>query len=69
MGYKDGMIWVWDIVKGICEMVFIGYKGVVIVLVYNKMGFLLVFGSMDMDIIVWDVVVEIGLYCLKGYCD
>ncbi|XP_024364353.1 uncharacterized protein [Physcomitrium patens] len=69
VGYKDGTIRVWDIVKGTCEMVLTGHKGAVTALAYNKTGSLLASGSTDTDIIVWDAVAETGLYRLKGHRD
>ena len=69
VGYKDGTIRVWDIVKGTCEMVLTGHKGAVTAMAYNKTGSLLASGSTDTDIIVWDTVAETGLYRLKGHRD
>lgn len=69
VGYKDGTIRVWDIVKGTCEMVLTGHKGAVTAMAYNKTGALLASGSTDTDIIVWDAVAETGLYRLKGHRD
>lgn len=69
MGYKDGTIRVWDIVKGTCEMVLTGHKGAVTAMAFNKTGSLLASGSTDTDIIVWDAVAETGLYRLKGHRD
>ncbi|KAG0623863.1 hypothetical protein M758_3G207300 [Ceratodon purpureus] len=69
VGYKDGTIRVWDIVKGSCEMVLTGHKGAVTAMAFNKTGSLLASGSTDTDIIVWDAVAETGLYRLKGHRD
>lgn len=69
MGYKDGTIRVWDIVKGTCETVLTGHKGAITALSYNKGGALLASGSTDTDIIVWDAVAEAGLFRLKGHRD
>ena len=69
MGYKDGTIRVWDIVKGTCETVLTGHKGAITALAYNKGGALLASGSTDTDIIVWDAVAEAGLFRLKGHRD
>lgn len=69
MGYKDGTIRIWDIVKGMCETVLTGHKGAITALAYNKVGALLASGSTDTDIIVWDAVAEAGLFRLKGHRD
>jgi U3 small nucleolar RNA-associated protein 12 len=69
VGYKDGTIRVWDIVKGTCDTVLTGHKGAITALAYNKGGALLASGSTDTDIIVWDAVAEAGLFRLKGHRD
>lgn len=69
MGYKDGTIRVWDIVKGTCETVLTGHKGAITALAYNKTGAHLASGSTDTDIIVWDAVAESGLFRLRGHRD
>lgn len=46
-----------------------GHKGAVTVLRYNKLGSLLASGSKDNDVILWDVIGEIGLFRLRGHRD
>jgi U3 small nucleolar RNA-associated protein 12 len=36
VGYKDGAILVWDMVKGTCETVLKGHKGAITALAYNR---------------------------------
>jgi WD40 repeat protein len=69
VGYKDGAILVWDMVKGTCETVLKGHKGAITALAYNKSGALLASGSTDTNIIVWDAVGEAGLYSLRAHRD
>lgn len=46
-----------------------GHKGAVTTLRFNKLGSSLASGSKDNDIILWDVVGEAGLFCLRGHRD
>ncbi|KAG6555190.1 hypothetical protein Mapa_003229 [Marchantia paleacea] len=69
VGYGDGTVRIWDIVKGTCETTLVGHKGATTALRYNKSGSLLASGSKDTDIIVWDVVGEAGLFSLRGHRD
>lgn len=68
-GYADGSIRIWECEKGTCETILDGHKGAVTILRYNKLGSLLASGSKDSDIILWDVVGETGLFCLRGHRD
>lgn len=69
VGYGDGTVRIWDIIKGACETTLVGHKGATTALRYNKLGSLLASGSKDTDIIVWDVVGEAGLFSLRGHRD
>lgn len=59
----------WDFEKGICEATLNGHKSAVSVVKFNGNGSLLASGSKDCDIILWDVVAEVGLFRLRGHRD
>ncbi|KAK3227328.1 hypothetical protein Dsin_007190 [Dipteronia sinensis] len=55
-----------DSEKGTCETTLNGHKGVVTALRYNDVGSLLASGSKDNDVILWEVVVETGLFAFEA---
>ena len=52
-----------------CDTTLNGHKGAVTILRFNKTGSLLASGSKDNDIVLWDVLGEVGLFRLRGHRD
>ena len=69
VGYGDGSIRVWDSRISTVVISFNGHKSGVTTLAFNKGGVRLASGSNDTDIIVWDLVAEVGLFKLIGHKD
>ncbi|KAL0021070.1 hypothetical protein WJX79_008561 [Trebouxia sp. C0005] len=69
VGHADGMVRLWNLQSGTCDVTLSGHKGQVTALKYNQQGGLLASGAQDTDIIVWDVAAESGLYRLRGHQD
>ncbi|GBG68516.1 hypothetical protein CBR_g3060 [Chara braunii] len=69
VGYADGSIRIWDILKGSCEVLLNGHKSAVTALRYNASGEMLASGAKDTDVIIWDVGGEAGLFRLRGHRD
>lgn len=68
-GHADGSIRIWDCERGTCETTLNGHKGATTILRFNKTGSLLASGSKDNDIVLWDVIGEVGLFRLRGHRD
>ncbi|KAJ3270719.1 hypothetical protein HDV01_007475 [Terramyces sp. JEL0728] len=64
--FADGSIRIWD--NGVVT-VFNGHRAPVTCLAFDSKGARLVSGSADTDVILWDVVAEIGLNRFKGHKD
>ncbi|KAI4145300.1 MAG: hypothetical protein LQ340_006332 [Diploschistes diacapsis] len=67
VGYGDGSIRLWDSRLGTVVISFNGHKSGVTALVFDKPGVRLASGAQDTDIIIWDLVAEVGLYRLRGH--
>ncbi|KAI9320448.1 WD40-repeat-containing domain protein [Dichotomocladium elegans] len=68
VGYSDGIVRLWTLDSSSSSQVTLsGHRGAVTALTFNGNGTQLASGSRDTDIIVWDVVAEMGLYRLKGH--
>ena len=67
VGYSDGSIRLWDSRLATVVISFNGHKSAVSVLAFNKSGVRLASGSQDTDIIIWDLVAEVGLFKLRGH--
>ncbi|CAB09121.1 U3 snoRNA associted protein Dip2 [Schizosaccharomyces pombe] len=67
VGYADGSIRLWK--DGELLITLNGHKSAVTTMDFDKMGTRLASGSMDTDIIVWDIVAETGLFRLRGHKD
>lgn len=50
-------------------MNFNGHKSAITVLVFDKSGTRLASGSKDTDVVIWDLVAEVGQYKLRGHKD
>ncbi|CAJ0919354.1 3716_t:CDS:10 [Entrophospora sp. SA101] len=66
---KDGSIRLWNIEKSSTSNIFNGHRGAITALTFDQSGTRLASGSKDTDLIVWDVVGEIGLYRMRGHKD
>ncbi|KAF2403874.1 WD40 repeat-like protein [Trichodelitschia bisporula] len=69
VGYEDGSIRIWDSRIDSMIITFNGHKSAVTVLVFDSTGVRLASGAKDTDIIVWDLVAEVGLFKLRGHKD
>ncbi|GAA5856650.1 hypothetical protein JCM8547_005912 [Rhodosporidiobolus lusitaniae] len=69
VGYADGSIRLWDAKTQTVSVTFNGHKTAVTALAWDVDGTRLASGSKDTDVIVWDVVGEVGLFRLRGHRD
>ncbi|KAL8647075.1 MAG: hypothetical protein Q9226_006589 [Calogaya cf. arnoldii] len=67
VGYGDGSIRIWDSSIASVIVSFNGHRSAVSVLAFDTEGSRLASGSKDTDVIVWDLVAEVGLYKLRGH--
>ena len=65
--YGDGSIRIWDSKIATVIISFNGHRSAITTLAFDKTGVRLASGARDTDIIVWDLVAEIGLYKLRGH--
>ncbi|KAH8157787.1 hypothetical protein CIB48_g10463 [Xylaria polymorpha] len=68
VGYEDGSIRLWD-KYGTVIVNFNGHRSAITTLAFDRSGVRLASGSKDTDIIVWDLVAEVGQYKLRGHKD
>ncbi|KLU87365.1 DOM34-interacting protein 2 [Magnaporthiopsis poae ATCC 64411] len=69
VGYEDGSIRLWDSKISTVIVSFNGHRSAITTLVFDKSGTRLASGSKDTDVIVWDLVAEVGQYKLRGHKD
>lgn len=69
VGYADGSIRLWSAAEQAVLVTFNGHKSAISALAWESDGSRLASGSKDTDIIVWDVVGEVGLFRLRGHRD
>ncbi|KAE9974704.1 hypothetical protein BLS_002949 [Venturia inaequalis] len=69
VGYEDGTIRIWDSRIDTLVISFNGHKTAITTLAFDNTGARLASGAKDTDIIVWDLVAEIGLFKLRGHKD
>ncbi|KAH0544149.1 hypothetical protein FGG08_001594 [Glutinoglossum americanum] len=69
VGYGDGSIRLWDSKISTVIVGFNGHRSAVTTLTFDGPGVRLASGSKDTDVIVWDLVGEVGLYRLRGHKD
>ncbi|KAL9588083.1 MAG: hypothetical protein Q9203_003111 [Teloschistes exilis] len=67
VGHGDGTIRIWDSRIASIIVNFNGHRSAVTVLAFNDEGSHLASGSKDTDIIIWDLIAEVGLYKLRGH--
>lgn len=71
VGYADGSIRIWsgtDKDKTV-SVTFNGHKSAITMLAWDHDGTKLASGSKDTDVIIWDVVGEVGMFRLRGHRD
>ena len=69
VGYEDGSIRLWDSRIATVIINFNGHKSAITTLAFDRDGVRLASGAKDTDIIVWDLVGEVGLFKLRGHKD
>ena len=71
VGYFDGTgrLWIAFGRERICKATFTGHRKEISSLSFNGDGTLLVSGSSDTELVIWDIMNEMGLYRLKGHKD
>ncbi|GAB1214391.1 hypothetical protein ATERTT37_003553 [Aspergillus terreus] len=69
VGYEDGSIRVWDSRTATVIIAFNGHKSAITQLAFDPSGVRLASGSKDTDIILWDLVAEVGQFKLRGHTD
>lgn len=67
--YEDGSIRIWDSRTSTIIISFNGHKSAVTHLVFDSAGVRLASGAKDTDIIIWDLISEVGLFKLRGHTD
>ncbi|KAF3346349.1 U2-associated protein [Verticillium dahliae VDG2] len=69
VGYEDGSIRLWDSKIAMVIVNFQGHSSAITHLAFDKAGVRLASGSKDTDVIIWDLVAEVGQYKLRGHKD
>ncbi|KAI9885196.1 MAG: hypothetical protein M1823_002999 [Watsoniomyces obsoletus] len=69
VGYEDGTIRLWDAKIDSVILRFNGHRSAVTTLAFDQLGVRLASGAKDTDIIVWDLVAEVGEFKLRGHKD
>jgi U3 small nucleolar RNA-associated protein 12 len=69
VGYEDGSIRLWDSKIATVIVKFNGHRSAISVLAFDKTGVRLASGSKDTDVIIWDLVAEVGMFRLRGHKD
>lgn len=69
VGYDDGRIRIWLYSTATVYTVFEGHKSRITSLAFDHSGVRLASGSRDTDIILWNLVTEVGLFKLRGHKD
>lgn len=69
MGYEDGSIRLWDSKISTVIVNFNGHKSAITILAFDKSGVRLASGAKDTDVIIWDLVAEVGQFKLRGHKD
>lgn len=69
VGYEDGSLRLWDSKIATVVVSFNGHKSAITQLAFDKSGVRLASGSRDTDVIIWDLVAEVGQYKLRGHKD
>lgn len=67
VGYADGSIRIWDSRTATVVISFNGHKSAITILTFDQTGVRLASGSKDTDIVIWDLVSEVGLFKLRDH--
>ncbi|KAI5295032.1 hypothetical protein KEM52_002557 [Ascosphaera acerosa] len=67
VGYDDGSVRLWDSRLGTVMIAFNGHKTAVTQLAFDGAGVRLASGAKDTDIIIWDLIAEVGSVKLRGH--
>ncbi|KAL9633487.1 MAG: hypothetical protein Q9204_003375 [Flavoplaca sp. TL-2023a] len=67
VGYGDGSIRIWDSSISSVVVSFNGHRSAVNILAFDSEGSRLASGSKDTDVVVWDLIAEVGLFKLRGH--
>jgi U3 small nucleolar RNA-associated protein 12 len=65
--HEDGSIRIWDERTATIIISFNGHRSAITTLVFDASGVRLASGARDTDIILWDLVAEVGLFKLRGH--
>ena len=65
--YADGSIRIWDSKTGTVIISFNGHRSSITILTFDREGVRLASGATDTDIIIWDLIGEVGLFKLRGH--
>merc|ERR1711991_465483 len=68
-GHESGTVRIWDLETMSLKITFHGHKSAVSCLKFNKSNNLLISGGRDCNVVVWDIIGEMGLYRLQGHKD
>ncbi|KAE8447588.1 hypothetical protein EG329_010559 [Mollisiaceae sp. DMI_Dod_QoI] len=69
VGYENGSIRIWDSKIATIIVSFNGHRSAITTLAFDRSGVRLASGSKDTDVIIWDLVAELGLFKLRGHKD
>ena len=69
VGHENGSIRLWDSKIATLIVSFNGHRSAITRLVFDNSGTRLASGSKDTDVILWDLVAEVGLFKLRGHKD
>jgi U3 small nucleolar RNA-associated protein 12 len=69
VGYEDGSIRLWDSKIAAVVVSFNGHRSAITTISFDKSGVRLASGSKDTDVIIWDLVAEVGQFKLRGHKD
>lgn len=67
VGYSDGTVRLWSLKTGRVGLVFHGHKHSITALAFDPSGTRLASAARDNDIVIWDLISEMGLYRLHGH--
>ena len=65
--YTDGSVRIWDSKTGTVIISFNGHRSSISILTFDREGVRLASGATDTDIIIWDLIGEVGLFKLRGH--